>query len=181
MGIATLIRAIDFAARKHREQRRKGAAGSPYINHPIAVANILVEIGEVHDTTVLTAAILHDTIEDTETTAAELSHHFGEAVSVLVQEVTDDKSLPKARRKELQIQHAPGFSPEATLIKLGDKIHNVGEIANDPPPDWPLERRLEYLAWADSVIENAPAANANLELKFALVLAEARKKVESCS
>ena len=108
MGIATLIKAIDFAARKHREQRRKGAAGSPYINPPIAVANILVEIGEVHDTTVLTAAILHDTIEDTETTAAELSHHFGEAVSVLVQEVTDDKSLPKARCKELQIQHAPG-------------------------------------------------------------------------
>ena len=97
MGIAILIKAIDFAARKHREQRRKGAAGSPYINHPIAMANILVEIGEVHDT-----------IEDTETTAAELSHHFGEAVSVLVQEVTDDKSLPKARRKELQIQHAPG-------------------------------------------------------------------------
>ena len=170
MGIATLIKAIDFAARKHLEQHRKGAAGSPYINHPSAVANILVEIGEVHDT-----------IEDTETTAAELSHHFGEAVSVLVQEATDDKSLPKARRKELQIQHAPELSPEATLIKLGDKIHNVGEIANDPPPDWPLERRLEYLAWGDSVIENVPAANANLELKFASVLAEARKKVEACS
>ena len=140
------------------------------------MANILVEIGEVHDTTVLTAAILHDTIEDTETTAAELSHHFGEAVSVLVQEVTDDKSLRRQDVRSCKSSTTPG-----TLIKLGDKIHSVGKIATDPPPNWPLERRLEYLAWADSVIENAHAANANLELKFASVLAEARKKVESCS
>ena len=135
MDVFQLLKAIDFAARKHRDQRRKGRAASPYINHPISVSNILAEVGEIQDRTVLIAAILHDTIEDTGTTADELSHHFGEHICRLVREVTDDKSLPKARRKELQIEHAPGLSHKATLIKLGDKIHNTGEIVNDPPPD----------------------------------------------
>jgi guanosine-3',5'-bis(diphosphate) 3'-pyrophosphohydrolase len=174
-----LLKAIDFAAQKHRDQRRKGRAASPYINHPIAVVSILAEVGGIQDRTVLIAAILHDTIEDTDTTADELSHNFGEHISRLVQEVTDDKSLPKEKRKELQIKHAPGLSHEATLIKLSDKIHNTGEIANDPPPDWPLERRLEYISWAESVIGNCPRVNRKLEQKFSSVIEEARSKIQT--
>ena len=170
-----LLKAIEFAAEKHRDQRRKNSVVSPYINHPIAVANILARIGEVQNYTVLSAAILHDTVEDSDTTASELSRYFGEPVSRLVQEVTDDKSLPKAKRKELQIEHAPNLSAGAVLIKLGDKIHNVSEIANDPPPHWPLERRVEYVSWAESVIANCPRVNQRLEQEFKTVARAARQ------
>jgi guanosine-3',5'-bis(diphosphate) 3'-pyrophosphohydrolase len=170
-----LLKAIEFAAQRHRDQRRKNSVESPYINHPIAVANILAQIGEVQSDAVLAAAILHDTIEDTDTTATELSRYFGESVSRLVKEVTDDKSLPKAKRKELQIEHAPDLSVGAVLIKLGDKIHNVGEIANDPPPHWPLERRVEYVSWAESVIANCPRVNQRLEQEFESVARAAKQ------
>jgi guanosine-3',5'-bis(diphosphate) 3'-pyrophosphohydrolase len=71
------IRALVFAAAKHREQRRKDAAAAPYINHPIAVANVLANEAGITDPIVLCAALLHDTIEDTKTTAAELEEQFG--------------------------------------------------------------------------------------------------------
>src|ERR1041384_6704850 len=98
-----LLNALRFAAEKHNDQRRKDAKASPYINHPIQVAEILWRVGDVRDTTLLVASLLHDTIEDTGTTPAEIKASFGEDVLALVLEVTDDKSLPKEVRKELQV------------------------------------------------------------------------------
>lgn len=120
--VATLLHAARFAANRHRSQRRKGADAEPYINHPLGVASVLAVEGGVTDVDVLCAALLHDTIEDTATSPAELEIEFGPAVRSLVEEVTDDKSLPKDRRKELQIEHAPALSPKAKLVKLADKI-----------------------------------------------------------
>jgi guanosine-3',5'-bis(diphosphate) 3'-pyrophosphohydrolase len=108
--VSLLLKAVKFSAEKHKTQRRKGAEGSPYVNHPIGVAETLWRVGGVRDISVIIAAILHDTVEDTETTLAEIEEHFGPVVWSLVQEVTDDKSLPKPERKRLQIEHAPHLS-----------------------------------------------------------------------
>src|SRR5687767_6285872 len=108
---AILLRALEFAARKHRDQRRKGCDEAPYINHCIGVANLLTSVAGVTDVTVLAAAVLHDTVEDTDATPEELEAQFGAAVRSLVMECTDDKSLPKQVRKELQVTNAPHKSP----------------------------------------------------------------------
>ncbi|MBK9550522.1 MAG: bifunctional (p)ppGpp synthetase/guanosine-3',5'-bis(diphosphate) 3'-pyrophosphohydrolase [Gemmatimonadetes bacterium] len=174
---ADLLRAIAFAADKHRDQRRKDAEASPYVNHVIAVAELLARVGEITDQTVLVAAILHDTVEDTETTAQELADHFGTAVARIVAEVTDDKSLLKEERKRLQIEHARDASPAAKLVKLGDKIVNVVDVTNQPPPTWSVERRLEYLAWAERVIAGCRGTNAALERMFDEVVVRGREKI----
>ncbi|MFO1349630.1 MAG: HD domain-containing protein [Gammaproteobacteria bacterium] len=172
-----LLKAFQFAALKHRDQRRKDHEASPYINHPIAVALILVETGAVRDPDVLSAAILHDTLEDTQTTAAELEAAFGPAVRRLVEEVTDDKTLPKAERKRCQIEHASALSPGAALVKLGDKIANVHDVQHAPPSAWSLERRREYLEWAEAVVRNLPKVNTALEERFALLIEEGRRRL----
>ncbi|WP_321876760.1 HD domain-containing protein [Paraburkholderia bannensis] len=161
-----LIRAAAFAAEKHRNQRRKDAHASPYINHPIALANVLSNEGDVNDQVVLIAALLHDTLEDTETTAAEIETQFGLEVAQIVQEVTDDKRLPKAERKRLQIEHAAHISPQAKLVKLADKIANLRDIANSPPADWSLERKREYFAWSKAVVDQLRGVHSKLEAIF---------------
>lgn len=131
-GIALILRAAEFAGRKHRDQRRKDPSASPYINHPLALAEILSGDGRVRSAEVLAAALLHDTLEDTDTTPAELRAAFGSKITGIVQEVTDDKTLPKQRRKELQVLHAPHISRSAKLIKLADKIANLSDIITSP-------------------------------------------------
>jgi guanosine-3',5'-bis(diphosphate) 3'-pyrophosphohydrolase len=163
--LVQLFAALDFAADRHRTQRRKDAEASPYINHPIALARILTEAG-VADPAVLCAALLHDTIEDTETTKAELIERFGAEVAGLVMEVTDDKSLPKAERKRRQIEHAPALSAKARLVKLADKIANLNDVAACPPADWPLQRRQEYFDWARSVVDGLRGSHPELEARF---------------
>ena len=123
--LALLLKALAFAAHKHRDQRRKDADASPYINHPIALADVLVNEGGVTDFEVLCAALLHVTVEDTATTHEELVDAFGSRIARIVAEVTDDKRLPKAERKRLQIEHAPKISHEAKLVKLADKLVNL--------------------------------------------------------
>lgn len=161
-----LIKAISFAAEKHRNQRRKDAEASPYINHPIALANVLANEAGIEDEKVLVAAVLHDTIEDTETTDRELANLFGEDVAAIVLEVTDDKALPKAERKRLQVEHAPTISRRAKLVKLADKICNVRDIAASPPADWSLQRRQEYFDWAKAVVDGLRGAHPTLEHLF---------------
>ena len=151
--LALLFRALAFAAHKHRDQRRKDAEASPYINHPIALAEVLTGEGGVTDIGVLAAALLHDTIEDTATTLEELNRRFGERIAGMVAEVTDDKALPKIERKRLQIEHAAGICPGAKLVKLADKICNLRDVAERPPAKWDLERRREYFEWAKRVID----------------------------
>jgi guanosine-3',5'-bis(diphosphate) 3'-pyrophosphohydrolase len=165
-AIQTILKAAAFAAHKHRDQRRKDAAASPYINHPIALANILANEGGIVDATVIVAALLHDTIEDTETTAAELRELFGEEVAKVVMEVTDDKSLPKAERKRLQVEHAGHISGRAKLVKLADKIANLRDIAASAPKDWTLERRREYFDWAKQVVDGLGDVSPKLRPAF---------------
>lgn len=161
-----LLSAIAFAAFKHRDQRRKDAAASPYINHPIALANVLANEGGIDDEDVLIAAILHDTVEDTDTSEEELVREFGADIAGVVMEVTDDKSLPKAERKRLQIAHAPTISRQAKLVKLADKICNLRDIATSPPADWSLERKRQYFDWAKAVVDGLRGTHPILEEAF---------------
>lgn len=161
-----IIKAVAFAAEKHSGQRRKDADASPYINHPIALANVLSNEGGVEDPVVLCAAVLHDTIEDTETTAAELDAAFGGKVTSVVLEVTDDKSLEKGVRKQRQIEHAPHISPEAKLVKLADKICNLRDILASPPAVWSAERKHAYFDWASQVVAGVRGVNPQLEAVF---------------
>ena len=163
---AFLLKAIEFASRKHSMQRRKDVDASPYINHPIAVAHLLADAGGVTDLLTLMAAVLHDTIEDTETTPSELEQQFGETVRKVVEEMTDDKTLDKAVRKQLQIEHAPKLSRRAKSIKIADKIANVEDVAGAPPATWDLARRLEYLDWTDKVVAGCRGANPALERHY---------------
>ena len=165
-NLALIIRATAFAADKHRNQRRKDAEASPYVNHPIALANMLAVEAGVDDAIVLAAALLHDTIEDTATTSQELEAAFDVDIAAIVVEVTDDKSLPKAERKRAQIEHAPHLSQRAKLVKLADKICNLRDVSNTPPADWPLERRREYFDWAKQVIDGLRGAHPRLETLF---------------
>jgi guanosine-3',5'-bis(diphosphate) 3'-pyrophosphohydrolase len=164
--LALLFRALAFAAHKHRDQRRKDAEASPYINHPIALAEVLAGEGGVADVEVLAAALLHDTIEDTATTAEELRAEFGPRIAAMVEEVTDDQQLPKADRKRLQIEHAAGLSAGAKLVKLADKICNLRDVADRPPAKWDLQRRQEYFEWAKQVIDGLRGAHPGLEAAF---------------
>jgi guanosine-3',5'-bis(diphosphate) 3'-pyrophosphohydrolase len=174
MKEAFVLKAVQFAAQKHRDQRRKDRDASPYINHPISVARVISEVGGIDDPEILAAALLHDTLEDTETEPEELEAIFGKRVCRLVEEVSDNKSLTKEERKQRQIEHAALLSPDAVLIKLGDKISNVMDVTNNPPSDWNLQLREEYLNWAKEVIDNCPKVNATLELHFAKVLRDGR-------
>ncbi len=166
--------ALKFAADKHSNQRRKNRNATPYINHPIEVANILWQIGGVRDMVTIVGALLHDTLEDTKTTPAEISTQFGAEVLALVQEVTDDKSLPKLERKRLQIVHAPHHSTRAKQVKLADKISNLYDLTHSPPHDWSWKRRQDYLAWAEQVIKGLRGVNPALEAHCDALLTETR-------
>ncbi len=170
-GIALIMKAAAFAADKHRMQRRKDAVASPYINHPLALANILASEGGVVDPIVICAALLHDTVEDTETSPEELKEHFGHAIASVVAEVTDDKSLSKSERKRLQVKKSASKSDAAKLVKLADKISNLRDIAATPPADWSLERCQQYFDWAAEVVAGlrgiSPALEAAFDASFA--------------
>jgi (p)ppGpp synthase/HD superfamily hydrolase len=176
---AGLLSAVRFAAHKHSRQRRKDAAATPYINHPIAVAEVLARVGTVSDLATLQAAILHDTLEDTQTTPEELDEHFGKEVRLLVQEVTDEKGLPQQERKRLQIVHAPQLSTAAKLIKMADKISNMSDITAAQPVGWPVQRKRDYLDWAEKVVAGCRRSNAQLEQHFDTVLKGKRKLLET--
>ena len=164
--LTLLLKALAFAAHKHRDQRRKDAEASPYINHPIALADVLVNEGGITDVEVLCAALLHDTVEDTDTTSEELLAAFGSRIARIVAEVTDDKNLEKADRKRLQIEHAPGLSPAAKLVKLADKTCNLRDVALRPPAQWDEARRREYFDWAKRVVDGLRGVHPRLEAAF---------------
>lgn len=161
-----ILQAVEFAAHKHRTQKRKDREASPYINHPIQVAELITRVGGVDDLAVLMAAILHDTVEDTETSFDELEEVFGPEVRDLVAEVTDDKNLPKQERKQRQKEHARHLSDRAKLIKIADKTCNVRDVGHSPPKHWELPRRTEYLKWANEVVAGCRGANPALDRYF---------------
>jgi GTP diphosphokinase / guanosine-3',5'-bis(diphosphate) 3'-diphosphatase len=176
-SVGLILKALNFAAGKHNDQRRKDSQSSPYINHLIGVAETLWSVGHVRDETLLVAAILHDTIEDTNTTAEEIRAEFGVEVLSLVLEVTDDKSLPKQTRKQLQVEHAPHKSDKAKLLKIADKINNIRDIIKSPPADWSMERKQEYLSWSERVVAGLRGVSPRLESHYDELLAEGKRSL----
>ena len=161
-----VIKAAQFAAHKHRDQRRKDVKASPYINHPLALASILLDEGRIEDASVIAAALLHDTIEDTETDYEELRGQFGDEIAEIVAEVTDIKWLKKPSRKRLQISKAARASSGAKLVKLADKISNLRDMIASPPADWSLDRKREYFDWAKAVVDQIRGTSPKLERRF---------------
>jgi len=181
--VGMILRALEFAACRHRTQKRKGEDQSPYINHPIQVASLLANEGGERDPTLLTAAILHDVIEDTVNSQQEkqelinqISEIFGEQVLSLTLEVTDDKSLEKPERKRLQVEQAPHKSDNAKKLKIADKIMNVRDITNHPPTWWSVQRILDYFDWAEKVVAGLRGVNKKLEEMFDESLINGRAK-----
>lgn len=178
-NLSKFTEAAIFAARKHTGQNRKGKDEAPYINHLLEVVNLLVNVGKVEDENTLIAALLHDTVEDTDTTREEIAESFGEKVASIVMEVTDDKTLPKAERKQKQIEHAPHLSFEAKQLKICDKISNIADVLNNPPDGWSDERRLEYVEWGEKVVAGLRGVNPDLEAYFDQTVSEAKRKISS--
>lgn len=166
LSMRSVLRAARFAAEKHAGQRRKGAAAEPYINHLLEVAQLVADSLSEPDIELVNAALLHDTVEDTNASREELEAHFGADVAALVAEVTDDKSLPKEERKRLQIVNAPHKTPRAQRIKIADKISNLRSIVDSPPANWDMHRRREYFDWAKQVVDALPAPDPTLKGEF---------------
>jgi len=173
-GALLVSLAADFAARRHADQRRKGASREPYVNHLTEVASLLAEATAGQDAELIAAGYLHDTLEDTETEYEELQTHFGKSVAKLVSEVTDDKSLPKAERKRLQVVYTPKKSRRARLLKLADKTSNLRSLATSPPADWNNKRAAEYVDWSEKVVSGCRGLNRDLEEAFDAAASEAR-------
>jgi guanosine-3',5'-bis(diphosphate) 3'-pyrophosphohydrolase len=165
-SIQQILDAALFAAERHAGQKRKGAGAEPYINHLIEVAQLVSSAVPELDANLVMAALLHDTIEDVGVTKAELIHRFGSGVADLVVEVTDDKSLSKQVRKQLQIDHAPHISVRAQIVKLADKISNLRSLLSSPPSDWDYHRKQQYFEWAKRVVDALSAPNPILKAEF---------------
>lgn len=164
--ILLICRAMDFSARKHVDQRRKGLAAEPYVNHLAEVAFLLAEATDGEDSELVAAGLLHDSMEDQGVSHAELVAAFGQDVADLVQEVTDDKTLTKEERKRLQVERAPHKSPRAKMLKIADKITNLRAILNSPPSDWDTSRKQAYFIWARQVVAGCRGVNPRLEAVF---------------
>jgi (p)ppGpp synthase/HD superfamily hydrolase len=175
--LSLVMRAADFAAHRHAGQRRKGVAGEPYVNHLLEVAALLAEAVGDNDAALIAAALLHDTLEDTDTEYEELAVRFGADIAALVAEVTDDKSLPKAERKRRQIESAPAASARAKLLKIADKTSNVRALVLSPPSNWDIARVADYIDWAEKVVAGCRGLNPALERAFDAAVTDARAAV----
>jgi (p)ppGpp synthase/HD superfamily hydrolase len=174
--VVAIMRAADYAARKHTVQRRKGEEAEPYLNHLIEVAHLVAEATDGDPDTVI-AALLHDAVEDQGVRVAEIADLFGPTAASLVAEVTDDKNLPKQVRKDMQIADASHKSDGASVIKLADKTSNLLAIANSPPP-WPGDRKLAYVEWARAVVSGLPLKPASLMARFEQAARLATESIE---
>lgn len=174
--LCLLTKAYRFSAIKHTNQRRKGNLDIPYINHPIEVANVLSHSCNSDDIVLLAAAVLHDTIEDTETSYDELVGIFGTEIADVVLEVTDDMKLSKERRKQIQVEKAAGLSDRAKKIKIADKICNVLDILQTRF-HWTDRQKLEYVDWSVQVVDKCRGIDEVLETEFDKVLAIAKEVI----
>jgi len=172
-----VLRAAEMAARWHVHQRRKGIAQEPYVNHLLEVASLVAEATGGTDPNLVIAALLHDAVEDQEVTVEGLASEFSQHVAEIVMEVTDDKSLPKEERKRKQVQNAGRKSDKAKLIKLADKTSNLRALASSPAADWSIERRLEYIEWAKSVVAGLRGTSPWLEQQFDEAVAVAERSL----
>ena len=158
--------AAELAAHRHNGMARKGRGDEPYINHLAEVANLLARVTDGIDPELVAAGWLHDLLEDTETTREELVEKFNPRVAALVVEVTDDMTLAKPERRQRQITDAPHKSPDAKLIKIADKVSNIGaRILSDPSEDERADL-IDYTAWAEKVVAGCRGGNARLDRTF---------------
>ena len=164
--LVQILAAANFAARVHAGQKRKGAAGEPYINHLIEVAELVARSGNDADVNLIMACFLHDVVEDTSVTQQEIARVFNDDVAALVMEATDDTALPKDERKAMQIQTAPHKSTRAQTLKLADKISNLRSLLISPPPHWSAERKRQYFDWARAVVSGFSEPNSYLLKEF---------------
>lgn len=176
-----LLYAVEFAAKKHDGQHRLGPLREPYLVHCLEVAQLLIASGDNNDdlaATTIVAGILHDVVEDTDTTLGEIADRFGRRVAGLVEEVTDDKSLPRLERKKLQEERAPGLSYSAKLIKVADKTSNLRSLVRSPPDEWSIERRRAYLDWCIRVVRAANPDAPWLRTQFEMAVAAAESSFD---
>lgn len=169
--------ALSFAAEAHRNQRRKGAAQEPYINHLIEVLDLVARSEHGQDVEVLIAAALHDTVEDTPVTYEDITQRFGGRVAQIVRENSDDMSLPKAERRRARIAAMGHKSSEARAVKIADVISNLRAIAVSPPAGWTADRKLGYLEGCRQLIDAGRGADAVLEAAFDTTAAEVEHAV----
>lgn len=161
MDVRLLINAFELASFAHRFQTRK-SDNSSYIVHPVRVANTLVKIGGVVDDVILSAALLHDVVEDTSVTLEEIEK-LNPEVAAIVAQVTDNKKLTKVERKKLQVTNASKKCNGAKLVKLADKYDNLSDIVKLPPKGWDKNYILGYFVWSKKVVEGLRGTNVNLE------------------
>ena len=157
---------MEFSAERHANQKRKGEAQEPYVNHLAEVAELVATATEGQDANLVAAAVLHDTVDDTATLPSELASVFNSDVAALVAEVTDDKKLAKDERKRRQVEHAATKTDLAKILKLADKTSNLRSLGKSPPADWSMQRRREYLDWATSVSQGLRGVSPWLEARF---------------
>jgi len=169
-----IFEALDFAAYKHRHQKRKGIIPIPFINHPIKVASLILNRINNPGLEIVQAALLHDTLEDTKTTLEELREKFGLRVAEIVNELTDNMSQPYYVRKKLQIEKASKLSYEARCVKIADKISNVNDILFTRV-GWIKSRKLRYIKWSMKVIDQIRGTNKELEEEFDKLVIEAER------
>ncbi len=161
--VEKILKGVEFAADKHRLQTRKNKEKTPYIAHPIGVAENLMKTGNVRDASMIIGALLHDTLEDTQTTFSEIEKAFGKDVANYVKELSCDKGLTHSEKNRRQVIEASHKSAGAAQIKLADKLANLSELTHNPPSSWTQERVDQYYEWAQSVIDRLPAANPALK------------------
>jgi guanosine-3',5'-bis(diphosphate) 3'-pyrophosphohydrolase len=171
-----VLKAAAFAAEKHRLHRRK-SGDLPYINHPLSVANLIWNVGGVHDPVAASAAVLHDTIEDTDTNPEELGREFGGEIMAIVQELTLDKAMTKPEQRQDELARITTFSHRAKLVRLADKIHNVHSLIEHPPARWDMARQLEYVDWCERLVGALAGTNEALERRFADEVLRAREAI----
>ena len=169
--------AAELAARRHNGMVRKGRGNEPYINHLAEVANLLATATDGADAELVAAGWLHDTIEDTETTCEELAKKFSERVASLVVECTDDMRLSKAERRRLQVVDAPKKSASAKLIKIADKVSNIGARIHSHPTAEERGDLADYTGWAERVVAGCRGCNAWLDTTFDDMVQKARSSL----
>ncbi len=177
LDLGLVMRAAQFAATRHADQRRKGRDQEPYVNHLIEVTGHLAHSSRADDGILLAAGFLHDTVEDTDTTNAELVSLFGVEVAAVVAEVTDEKFQRKDDRKRLQVERIALKSTRAQFLAVADKTANVASIIRSPPMDWTRQRMTEYGDWADSVVSQVHGLDTYLDDAFVRALKDLRAKL----
>jgi (p)ppGpp synthase/HD superfamily hydrolase len=173
-GLVLVSRAADFAAGAHVDQRRKGPALEPYLNHLAEVAVMLSVATGGLDPVLVAASWLHDTVEDTAVTTADLEHHFGPEVAGVVAEVTDDKSLSRDERKRRSVLTIASKSRRAQYLKMADQASNIRALVTTPPAGWTMARLVAYVDWGEAIVARVSERNPQLEAYFRSAVADAR-------